>query len=223
MRTPRPTRIRRWSLIAILALLISGTATAQAETPTDLVATAFPSANDPGMPFYARIEPAAPHVFDDGELAVIVFYRSPTGIPTDFDLLTFFDPPAAFGVESHITGTSLWHGAFNNGAPYEVTSRGTGALPIWFVPIAPLRAAIAANGRLTLPDIVSIDGIVAGTAEVFEEVLHPHANPPELGGGGHPHPAITISAAGTLEDGRTFEIMLVNMEGAARSTRIDFR
>ena len=75
-----------------------------------LVRTDWPSAEDPGPPFYARIDDVAHFVFHDGEWAAILFYRDPSCIPANFNLLQFFDPPAAFGCAPITQGYSLWQG-----------------------------------------------------------------------------------------------------------------
>ena len=80
-----------------------------------LVRTTWPSAEDPGMPFYARIE-IGQIVTVDG-WAIIAFYRDPACIPADFNLLTFFDAPAAFGCPHTVEGFTLWYGEAFAGAP----------------------------------------------------------------------------------------------------------
>jgi hypothetical protein len=191
-----------------------------------LVVSAFPSDQDPGGPFYARINPMPPHVFHDGEYAAIVFYRGPVGIPADFNLLQFFDlpgpgGPGAFAVQLNTAGTNLWHGAVGNGAPKMSTSHGLGAVPIWFVPAAAVLAKIAEGQGLTIVDLAEIDGRLVGYAAQFQEVLHPHPNPPEFGGGGHPAPKINLTARGMLEGGGTFQLN-INGNDSKSNTRIRF-
>ncbi len=213
MLRPRFIHTRRWNWIAIVALLAAGAAMAQAERPPGLVETAHPSEADPGMPFYARIDGHGldGHLWHDDEYAVIVFYRGPAGIRADFNLLTMFDVPAAFGVEAHVAGTNTWHEGPGNGSPFEAKAHGIGPVPVWFVPIAPLQALIA-GGSLTMPDLEGISGVLVGHADTFEETLHPHALPPEMGGGGHPDPGLTLEASGTLDDGRSFAVVLTGEE-----------
>jgi hypothetical protein len=213
MPIPRSIHACRWPGIALIAMLAVGAAASQAAAPPGLVETAHPSAADPGMPFYVRIDGRGldGHVWHDDEYAIVVFYRGPAGIPADFDLLDMFDVPAAFGVEANVAGTNAWHEQPGSGSPFEAKAHGVGPVPVWFVPIAPLQALIA-SGSLTMPDMEAIEGILVGHADAFEETLRPHALPPEMGGGGHPDPSLTLSASGVLEDGRRFELVLTGEE-----------
>lgn len=167
-----------------------------------LVRTTWPSAEDPGMPFYARIE-IGQIVTVDG-WAIIAFYRDPACIPADFNLLTFFDAPAAFGCPHTVAGFNLWHGEAFAGAPKIVQSQGMGAVPFWFVPAGAVLDAVA-DDVLTIGELTALPGRIAGYASHFNEVLHPDALPPFLGGGGHPNPKRIQTAKGTLEDGRRFQ------------------
>jgi hypothetical protein len=193
-----------------------------------LVLTNWPSQEDPGPPFYTRIEPIPPYVYHDGAYAAVVFYRGPEGIRSDFNLLALFDPGPSFGVNPNMMGTNLWHGAVANGSPKVANSRGLGAVPVWFVPAEPLLAFISAQGEdpvLTLPDLAGMAGLIKGLATHFNEVNHPHPLPPDMVGG-HPQPKLSLTARGALEDGRRFDLNLRGQETAAgwqRSTDIRFR
>jgi hypothetical protein len=195
---------------------------APAVAGTGLVRTTWPSVEDPGPPFYARIQPVPPHVFDDGEWAAVVFYRDPGCVPTGFNLLDFFDAPAAFGCQLTVEGASLWHGEAFAGAPKIVVSRGTGAVPVWFVPAGVIHPAID-DGVLTIGELAGLDGLLVGHASQFNETLHPHALPPELGGGGHPNPKLIMNAHGGLEDGRRFNLHVTEVEGEVQAIQIQFR
>ncbi|HSJ62409.1 MAG TPA: hypothetical protein VK922_00765 [Gemmatimonadaceae bacterium] len=186
-----------------------------------LVRTEFPSADDPGPPFYARIESRPPHVFMVDEWAVVYFYRDPACIPADFNLLVFFDPPAAFGCAPAVFGHSLWQGEVFLGAPKIVQTHGGGAVEFWFVPVDALAAAIG-DGVLTIGELAGLDGLLQGTAARFHEVLQPHPLHPFLGGGGHPNPKLIVNAQGTLEDGRRFLFSLVRQDWDVRSARLRF-
>lgn len=186
-----------------------------------LVRTTWPSAEDPGMPFYSRIEPAPPHANTDGTWVPVAFYRDPACVPADFNLLEFFHvptgptDPGAFACPLTVSGFTLWQGAAFQGAPRVVQMRGNGAVPIWFVPAGAFFEAIA-DGVLTIGDLAGLDGLLTGTATHFHELIHPHPNPPELGGGGgHPQPKLVQTARGTLEDGRSFSLLLRKIDGVA--------
>jgi hypothetical protein len=215
--------LRATSLLTLLALLAGCSSFETADGPAGeaapdthagVVQTTFPSAEDPGGPFYARIDPAPPHVFDDGTHAAIVFYRGPEGIPPGFDLLGFFDVPGAFAVQSNVQGTNFWNGAPLVGSPRMSHSRELGTVPVWFVPAGAVHAQIATGDGLTIADLEAMEPL-KGAATHFREVLHPHALPPEAGGGGHPVPKLNLTARGSLEDGRRFTLTITSSDGPA--------
>lgn len=175
--------------------------------PLAAVRSEWPSPEDPGNPYYVRIEPVPPHIYEDGEWAVFVFYRDPGCIRSDFNLLEFFDAPAAFGCVSMVSGQSIWADEIGVGAPKQVTMSGNGAVPVWLAPAAVAAGAVA-DGTLTIGELGGLPGLVKGTATHLREVLMPHALPPFLGGGGHPNPKLTLVARGGLEDGRSFRYQL---------------
>jgi hypothetical protein len=195
---------------------------ARGAEPRGLVRSTWPSADDPGAPFYARIEPAPPFVHADGGWAVIPFYRDPDcllAVRPDFNLLHFFDAPAAFACPMTVHGHSLWHGGVGMGAPHTVISHGTGAVPVWFVPESVIGQAMA-DGDLTIVELAALPGLRVGHASHFNEMLHPHSLPPALGGGGHPVPKLVLNARGTLEDGGAFSVHLTVVADETRSIQI---
>lgn len=226
--------VKRTSLLLAAALTLAACAagddvtgpraqTASNGTSLDAVRTNWPSADDPGNPYYARIEPVPPHLYEASGYAVIVFYRDPGCVRADFNLLDFFDPPAAFGCASHVSGASIWAVGPGIGAPKVVGMKGDGAVPVWFVPAATAEAAVA-DGELTIGELAGLPGLIEGTATTFRETLMPHALPPFLGGGGHRSPKITITARGTLEDGRSFQYQLHREDyGEPEAIRLDIR
>lgn len=200
---------------------------AQGGNGQGLVRSTWPTQEDPGGPFYARIIPIPPHVFVDGGWAAIPFYRDPDCVPSDFNLLGFFDPPSelgpgAFMCPMTVHGFSLWHGAVGNGAPHTVVTHGAGAVPVWFVPEQEVMAAIA-DGVLTIGELAALPGLLVGHASFFSEMLEPHPNPPEFGGGGHLVPKVVLNSRGTLEDGRRFDFRLTGVDDRVQSIRIQFR
>lgn len=213
---------RYWLLLAFALLLATTLLVTSALAETGLVRTTWPSAEDPGPPFYARIEPAPPHVYNDGEWAAIVFYRDPGCVPGGFNLLSFFDAPAAFDCRLTVHGASLWQDAPFNGAPKIVTSSGDGAVPVWFVPVDAIDQALQ-DGVLTIGELAGLEGLLVGHADHFNETLHPHPLPPELGGGGHPNPKLILDAHGRLEDGRRFKLHITSVNDEVRAIQIQFR
>lgn len=185
-----------------------------------LVRTDWPSAEDPGPPFYARTDHVPPFVFNDGEWAAIVFYREPSCVPVDFNLVQFFDPPAAFGCALTTQGYSLWQEALT-GAPKIVKTSG-GAVPVWFAPVDEVNQ-VTQDGDLLIGELEGLDGLLVGYADQFEETLQPHPLPPELGGGGHPNPKVIVEAKGQLEDGRQFNLHFTQVQDEVKAIQIQFR
>ena len=193
---------------------------AQSAGSNGLVRSTWPSAEDPGLPFYALVEPGPPHVYSDSEWAVIPFYRDPDCVPGGFNLLNFFDPPTVFGCASMVSGHTLWHGAIGNGDPKHVVIHGMGSTPVWFVPQAVMTDALS-DGVLTIGDIEGLPGLVKGSADTFNEVVHPH--PDMFGVGGHPVPKIMVNTRGSLEGGRSFAVTLTRVNDGTPNVRIRIR
>lgn len=192
-------------------------------SPLASVRSEWPSAEDPGNPYYARIESVSPHIYEDGAWGIVVFYRDPACVRPDFNLLDFFDAPAAFGCASTVTGHSIWADDVGVGAPRTVTIKGNGAVPVWLVPVGAAQSAVA-DGTLTIGELAGLPGLVKGTASHFSEVLMPHPLPPGLGGGGHPNPKLTLVARGALEDGRSFRYQLNRGDhGELHTSRLTIR
>lgn len=195
-------------------------AAAPAASSAGLVRSTFPSAQDPGPPFYARIEPHPPPFFIVDGWAVVQFYRDPTCIRANFNLLAFFDPPAAFGCPLVVKGFALWRGEPLVGAPKIAVSHGSGAVPFWFIPADAALAAVE-DGVLTIGELAALPGRIAGHAAHFKERLHP--TPAPVGGGGHPNQLLVQDARGTLEDGRGFQYHLTKVKGEVKTIRLRFQ
>lgn len=187
-----------------------------------LVRTTWPSAEDPGMPFYARVELLPPFIFNDGEWAAIIFYRDPGCVPADFNLIKVFDVPAAFSCPHTVQGSSLWHGAILNGAPKIINIGSSGAVPVWFVPWEAVKDQAHPGGVLTVGDLQHIEGRLVGYADQYAEELQPHPDP-AFGGGGHPNPKMIVNASGQLEDGRQFYLHITWVHDEVQSIQIQFR
>lgn len=150
----------------------------------------FPGAEAPGVPAYARVEQGAIHT---DEWAAIPFYRLPSCVPPDFNLMSFFDLPRAFGCEMTVEGFEVWdHGPGLDAAPTLAVSRQREGVPVWFVSWPELGAAMG-DGVLTLDELAGMESLVVGTADAYHEVLRPGES-------------IAIHAAGTLSDGRQFRL-----------------
>lgn len=209
------------AVVAVSALTMTVVVAAARKTAAGPVRTTWPSAEDPGMPFYARVELLPPYVFNDGEWAAIVFYRDPACVPGDFNLITVFDIPSAFSCPHTVRGSSLWEDDVFVGAPKIISISGDGAVPVWFVPWEAVEEQARADGVLTKNDLLRVEGRLVGHAEHYAETLHPHPDPAH-GGGGHPNPKMIVDANGRLEDGRSFQLHIAWVRDEVRAIRIRF-
>ncbi|MDQ4132141.1 MAG: hypothetical protein M3179_02810 [Actinomycetota bacterium] len=174
-----------------LALVVAAMALAvglMGQSAYAAVTLRFPG-ESPGVPAYARIGPGAIHT---DEWAAVPFYRLPSCVPADFNLLRLQDPPRAFRCPLTVEGYEVWErGPGQDPAPQHVVTRGTD-VPIWFASWPELQAAMS-DGVLTIGELSGLDSLVMGTADVYQEVLRPG----EL---------IVVNAHGTLADGRSFQL-----------------
>lgn len=155
-----------------------------------------------GPPFYARIEFAsvdAGIVPNNGEWAAIVLYRQLNCIPGDFNLLTVFDAPRAFGCPlNDIGGYEVWTNA-PGADPAPAYSRliGRSLVPVLFVRHAEFVGAIA-DGVLTLPELRALPSARIGNAEYYNELLRPSQS--------NANPLLHITAHGRFADGSGFRL-----------------
>ena len=188
--TPRVTAPRLF--IAILGALSlaagAGWAVADAQAPT---VQRFPT-DFPGPPFYANF--SATFIPTDEGRVGIAFYREPSCIPIDFNLLIHADPPTAFGCALTVEGKRWLHDP--DPAAFQVRVWG-GAVPIYFVDAEELSAAIV-DGTLTIDELQSLPSLIVGVADDFHQVIHNSNQAPgaeeQLKGKGHE----TMDAHGTI-------------------------
>ena len=192
-------KMRRTSLWLMAMMIVLGVANRAAAQPEHRT---FPGAT-PGPPIYANIGSGfLPHT---DELAVIFFYRSPSCVPEDFNLLDFLDftpafpggPPRPFLCELLIEGRALWH-SLDDPAPALQFFYGQGAVPTWIVAWPELEAA-AADGVLTISELAALPSLQVGTASSFLDTIRNGV--PEQRGGSE-----EVVATGTLLDGRSFVV-----------------
>lgn len=138
----------------------------------------------------------------DQEWVVNIFYRSPSCVPVNFNPLNFFDIPRAFRCPLTVEGFEVRSQAF--GPPLHSELQGLGAVPVLFVKRAEFEAA-AADGELTLTELLGLEAGVMGSASLYQEVLHPR--------GGARVVNADYQAAGTLENGRPFRVHIQEHEG----------
>jgi hypothetical protein len=172
-------------------------------------------AGDPnGGPFYARIERGV--VPATADWVAIAFYRLPTCVRADFNLLDFFDfanIPDVFFCPLTVHGFEIWqNGPGIDEAPIQVRNSGNGAVPVWIVSRSDYDAAMPG---LTLAELLAMPSLLQGTATDFEETLHPRGSARQS--------MIELLARGTVPDGRSFEFHLVESAGVLRLVQIKLR
>lgn len=171
-------------------------------------------------PYYARIERG--EIFHTDDWAVIVFYRPPSCIPADFNLLELFDVPRAFSCgPATIDGFTIWkNGPDKDPAPLQGKFHGKGEVPVWFVRWSELEPATA-DGVLTIGELTNLPSRIAGAASHYQETLQPEQSSPKGNG------KLNFVARGDLEDGRSFQaqasLRIVANQVTHIQTRIAFR
>jgi hypothetical protein len=177
----------------------------------------FSPAEGGGVPAYARIETVAGHVLvhNDGKWAAISFYRDPSCVPEDFNLLDFFDAPRAFGCELTVQGFEIWRNGpwAGDAGPIQAVSFGLGGVPIWFVRMDELDEAVA-DGMLTLAELESCATLRKGLAASFKETLHPFGIAKQT--------KTEIVARGTLAGGEAFFFQVEETHNQLKHVSIRF-
>jgi hypothetical protein len=113
----------------------------------------FPD-EDPGIPIYGRVGPILNQFFIAGDHLVIPFYRNPVCIPDSFNLLNYYDPPAAFGCELMVQGSFVIEKDAEEGQfPIMAYTSGT-EVPVWIVDWAGFQSLME-EGTVTIVDLVS--------------------------------------------------------------------
>ena len=124
----------------------------------------------------------------DGPSAAVLFYRDPTCVPEDFnlldgqDLVGFPDSPRAFTCPLTVDGFGVWkQGPPVDLVPQHVLTRGTGAVPVWFMAWSELDAAMA-DDVVTMGELRALASLRVGYAIHFEEhrVLSEISDPSEF-------------------------------------------
>jgi hypothetical protein len=132
------------------------------------------------------------------EWAVIPFWRPPECIRADFNLLRYFDA-AAVNCPLLVVGFA----EFNDVGPTLTEARGLGAVPIWFVRWSELQAATA-DRVLTIGELASLPSLLIGTADIYNEQNHIYRI--------HEVSHFALVGHGTLQDGRTMDVQIVEVD-----------
>jgi hypothetical protein len=214
---------RRTATLTCIAAAAMASACADPVEPTEAL-TVVPGASvvlkvpthSPGPPFYAIIANGAflPH---DGDWAAVPFVRELACVPADVNLLAIVGPPA-FGCTLTVEGHEHWqNGPGLDPAPRQTIYTGLGAVPIVFVHLAEVQAAMA-DGVLTLPELLGLPSVIPGTADVYRETDILGVSGPLGPGRG----MYKIMARGTLSTGPSFDLMVNEVLGQLQVVRITF-
>ncbi len=166
------------------------------------------------LPFYARLERGLIHT--DGKWAAIAFYRPPDCIRGDFNLLDFFDVPAAFGCnapEPYLSGflivkdTELFIQSRLQLVPGRI-------MPVWFVSWPELESAIN-DDDLTIGELKAMPSLLQGWSTFYTETLHPLGMAQQT--------KSELVALGYLEDGRKFSYQVSETHSELRHVKIEFK
>ena len=165
---------------------------------------AFPS-QDPGVPIYTRTEPSLNQFFVADGWLVMPFYRDPACIRPDFNLLQYFDVPAAFGCPLLVAGFYI----IEKDAPlgtFPIIAQSSGdAVPFLFVRWESFQG-LAADGVVTMPELNALQPLAA-VADRFTETLRPRQE----------NHLVQINASGKLDDGRSFSFHVTHAGNKTRS------
>lgn len=164
------------------------------------------------VPFYARFDPNIGELYYDEGLVAIAFYRPPTCIPADFNLLDFYDEPRAFDCSPQTTeGFEIWkNGPGIDPLPELTELHGLGDVPVWFASLPKLQAEMA-DGSLTIGDLTALNPMI-GSASYFHETLRFGI---DLG-------TLEINARGKLSNGQIFSLHIINVDMRNIKTKIVF-
>jgi hypothetical protein len=215
---------KRAALITVLALLpILRSVSASQDAPLILSLSDNPGPGEsPGPPVYAGI--AFFFMNTDGDWVAIELVRQRNCIPQNFNLLDFIDSPGALGCPLTFEGEEWWHAEdlINTGPwetfppfPFQAHYVGTGAVPIYFVKLAELTAAMG-DGVLTIGELEALPSLLIGHTSKYQMIQH-NSNQ-----GNRPGHSTTV-AHGTLQDGRSFKYHKVDQDNEANSIKISFK
>ena len=155
----------------------------------------IPSPGVPGPPFYSNL--AEGFLPNDGKMVGIAFYREPSCIPINFNLLVQFNPPAAFGCTLTIEGKRWLRNPATDPFPFQIRYSGLGAVPIYFVRTDELAVA-AGDGVLTITELQALPSLVVGIADDFHQVIHNSNQAPGALKQGHNKGHEELDATGTI-------------------------
>jgi hypothetical protein len=205
--SPKPMLRRGIVFMVVLVAMLILTTGVLANTRTD---------GGGDLPYYARIERG--EILHTNKWAAIIFYRPTECVPSDFNLLDFYDF-GAFGCSPPTTdGFIIWSGEPWISAPVLINLKGLGAVPVWFVRWSELQALVE-DDSLTMAELEAVPSLLVGEASLYKETLLPATGEPDV----MKPPMINYVARGTLEDGRTFYVHALMVVDTITNVEITFK
>ena len=189
--SPTSCRVAHLLVLCLIVILPTGSLVA-----ADLVL--FPE-EGPVVPAYARFTTVSDLGFTDREWFVIPFYRDPSCVPRNFNLLEFFDRPRAWECDEemppYIEGFEI-RSEPRPAPPEHFYASGLEGMPVWFVGWDELQEVAAkGNGKITIVDLGKMKSLREGIADFYVEELQTDFNPVS---------SHRIETYGTLLDGTPF-------------------
>lgn len=187
----------------------------EAFTPSTSIVFDVPT-ESPGPPFWTILANGG-FLPDDGTWAAVPFlrdYTAPDCIPPGQDLAVIAGP-VAFACPLTVEGHEHWqNGPGSDPAPRQTKYRGLGDVPIVFVRLSEIQPAL--SGGLQLAELLDLSSAIVGHASRYEETDILGVSGPLGPGRG----MYKISAAGRLEDGRSFSLHVNEVLGGLKRVRI---
>lgn len=191
----RVTAARLFIAIGTLTMAWSAIANVTTSAQGRPLIQTFPSPGVQGPPFYANF--TATFMPNDDGIVGIAFYREPSCIPINFNLLVQFNPPAAFGCTLTVEGKRWWWNPATDPFPFQIRFSGLGAVPIYFVDADELATA-ADDGVLTIAELQTLPSLLVGIADDFHQVIHNSNQAPGAQKQGNDKGHEELDATGTI-------------------------
>ena len=136
--------------------------------------------------------------YGNDEWVAFIFYRDPADVPSDFNLLNYYDPLA---LEDPLTieGFAIFKKP-DDLSPLQAEMKGLGAVPIWFISRAQYDSA-KGDGVLTIDELEGLSSLKRGTATFYTETLLSEGHPAML--------LKNVEASGAMEDGSNFRLKII--------------
>ncbi len=175
-----------------------------------------PDEQNPGPPFYARIAEMSVEerlFMESGNTVIIPMMRNVECINPEFNLLQFFDVPAAFGCSLTVYGKGLIEPDAPPTAFPIIAYLQSENMPMWFVEKEPLLNAMQ-DGILTIAELEGLNP-KKGVASWYLEYNKPRTTEDHL---------LVIESRGTIPaTGQTFEYTAYSITKAQQKVELSFQ